>query len=228
MDGSYQLVNVSDSSRRLTLSEEQFLRLTGAARNVALTQSHQVVKRKLVYVNMSEDGNYMMLDEQGNQVYEVPADMVTHIEEVYIDEGGNIWHQNERLELESEEEVVEYSRGGDADNLVEMRREKARSSQNIIPQSYNSFPSSATYGLDLSRMIQPDHQYQVLFFSGEHKFKDEYYNYEEHDVLHEERVAGYKVEERIAEVKRKIPNAKIIIKNETSENASVLFLEGDI
>ena len=86
--------------------------------------------------------------------------------------------------------------------------------------------SSSETLLDIQNQINPTHRYNLIFFSGDHKFKDEYYSYEDRDImLKETNIAGVNVQQVIDAIKAKAPNAKVIIQNETNPNASMLIIE---
>ena len=87
-------------------------------------------------------------------------------------------------------------------------------------------PSSSETLVEIQNQINPTHRYSLIFFSGDHKFKDEYYSYEDRDImLKENNIFGANVQQVVDAIKAKAPNAKVMIKDETNPNASVLMIE---
>lgn len=65
-----------------------------------LLESKKIIKRNLKQVRLSDDGSYVFLDEKTGEEYEIPVQMVTSVREIYIDDEGNLWNKDEKMELE--------------------------------------------------------------------------------------------------------------------------------
>ena len=67
-----------------------------------ILESKKIIKRNLKQIRISDEGNYIFLDEKTGEEYEIPVEMVSSVREIYIDEDGNLWNRDEKMELEEE------------------------------------------------------------------------------------------------------------------------------
>ena len=61
-NGKYQFSNVNNG-RPLWLNSDQYLKMTGGRSLENITSKTNIIKRKLNYENISDDGNYVFVDK---------------------------------------------------------------------------------------------------------------------------------------------------------------------